>query len=178
MQSPMWPYCGKNLGIWRCPADRSYVTFGGVQKAADSHHGHERLSGGLLRHVLIWETCPTYTIYRKYSELSPPGPDRIFLLIDEREDAINYGNFLTDMVGYSPNGPGSYALLDLPASYHGQAGGLSFCDGHSEIHRWRDSRTMPPVRRRSYLWGRRHRDFVSRQQRRRLAPGSQTRPKQ
>ena len=21
MQSPMWPYCGKNLGIWKCPSD-------------------------------------------------------------------------------------------------------------------------------------------------------------
>jgi prepilin-type N-terminal cleavage/methylation domain-containing protein/prepilin-type processing-associated H-X9-DG protein len=63
--------------------------------------------------------------------------------LDEREDAINFGNFLTDMVGYSPNTPSAYALLDLPASYHGKAGGLSFCDGHSEIHRWRDSRTMP-----------------------------------
>jgi prepilin-type N-terminal cleavage/methylation domain-containing protein len=28
-KSPMWPYCGKNLSIWRCPADRSYVMFGG-----------------------------------------------------------------------------------------------------------------------------------------------------
>ena len=32
MQSPMWPYCGKSLGIWRCPADRSSVTVNGVKK--------------------------------------------------------------------------------------------------------------------------------------------------
>src|SRR5712672_3640171 len=25
-QSPMWPYCGNSVGIWRCPADRSTVT--------------------------------------------------------------------------------------------------------------------------------------------------------
>ena len=86
-----------------------------------------------------------YTIYLKYSDLSRPGPDRILLFIDEREDAINYGNFLADMRGYSPSDPSKYGLLDLPASYHGRAGGLSFCDGHSEIHRWRDVRTMPPV---------------------------------
>ena len=24
-QSPMWPYCGKNLSIWKCPADRSGI---------------------------------------------------------------------------------------------------------------------------------------------------------
>lgn len=28
-------------------------------------------------------------------------------------------------------------------SYHGGAGGLSFADGHSEIRKWRDPRTMP-----------------------------------
>ena len=22
--SPLWPYCGNSLGIWRCPADKSY----------------------------------------------------------------------------------------------------------------------------------------------------------
>jgi prepilin-type processing-associated H-X9-DG protein len=87
---------------------------------------------------------PNFTIYRKFGQLSPPGASKLFLFIDEREDAINWGNFLTDMTGY-PNSPGSYELLDLPASYHGNAGGFSYCDGHSEIHRWRDSRTMPPI---------------------------------
>ena len=31
------------------------------------------------------------------------------------------------------------------ASYHGNAGGLSFADGHSETHKWGDGRTMPPL---------------------------------
>src|SRR5579859_4878660 len=26
VKSPMWPYCNKKPEIWRCPADRSYVT--------------------------------------------------------------------------------------------------------------------------------------------------------
>ena len=25
-KSPMWPYTGRNLGIWKCPADRSGIT--------------------------------------------------------------------------------------------------------------------------------------------------------
>src|SRR5215831_20534173 len=32
MRSPMWPYCGNNLGIWRCPADRSEVTVNSERK--------------------------------------------------------------------------------------------------------------------------------------------------
>jgi hypothetical protein len=29
--------------------------------------------------------------------------------------------------------------------YHHFACGFSFADGHSELRRWRDSRTMPPL---------------------------------
>jgi len=87
-----------------------------------------------------------YLIYLKYSQLSKPSPSLIFVFIDEREDAINWGNFGTDMTGYEPYNPGAYKLSDLPASYHGNAGGLSFTDGHAEIHRWRDPRTMPPLK--------------------------------
>lgn len=32
---------------------------------------------------------------------------------------------------------------DLPASYHGRAGGPSFADGHASIRRWLDPRTTP-----------------------------------
>jgi prepilin-type N-terminal cleavage/methylation domain-containing protein len=31
-QSPMWPYCGKNPTIFKCPADRSYVVVNGQNK--------------------------------------------------------------------------------------------------------------------------------------------------
>ena len=64
---------------------------------------------------------------------------------EEREDAVNFGNYLQDMSGYSPNIPAIYRWLDLPAAYHGNAGGLSFADGHSEIHKWRDGRTSRPI---------------------------------
>ena len=60
----------------------------------------------------------------------------MFVVLDEREDSINDGWFATD-----PDV--QYQLVDYPASYHGNAGGLSFADGHSEIHKWTDARTMP-----------------------------------
>ena len=31
-KSPMWPYCGQNLSIWKCPADRSFVVVNGEAK--------------------------------------------------------------------------------------------------------------------------------------------------
>ncbi len=144
-QESMWPYCGKNLAIWRCPADQSYVLVGGVRKPRIRTMAINIYLGGFAGKAYRTGNMAAYTLYMKYSALSRPGADRIFLFIDEREDAINYGNFLHDMSGFSPSNPKLYKWLDMPASYHGNAGGISFCDGHAEIHRWRDARTMPPV---------------------------------
>jgi len=144
MKSPLWPYCGNNAGIWKCPADKSSVTVNGVAKPRVRSIAMNLFLGGF--HGQITSSGVNFLLYLKYSQLVKPGPTSIFVFIDEREDAINWGNFETDMTGYDPYGPGLYKLSDLPASYHGNAGGLSFADGHAEIHRWRDARTMPPLK--------------------------------
>jgi prepilin-type N-terminal cleavage/methylation domain-containing protein/prepilin-type processing-associated H-X9-DG protein len=144
-QSPMWPYCGKNLSIFHCPADRSYVLFGGQRRARLRTMSMNAYLGGFGGKAIGTGNMTAYTLYLKYSELQYPGPDRVFVFLDEREDAVNWGNAIIDMSGYSPNNPGAYRFLDIPASYHGNAGGFSFADGHSEIKKWRDSRTTRPV---------------------------------
>ena len=65
----------------------------------------------------------------------------MFVFLDEHPDGINDGWFATD----PDNQKGINTIVDYPASYHGNAGGLAFADGHSEIHRWRDPDTMPPL---------------------------------
>ncbi len=67
-----------------------------------------------------------------------------FVLLDERQDSINDGYFVTEMDGY-PN-PRTTKIVDYPASYHALAAGFAFADGHSEIHKWKDSRTFPALR--------------------------------
>jgi prepilin-type processing-associated H-X9-DG protein len=86
-----------------------------------------------------------WRIYRKGSDFIDPGPSGTFVFLDEREDSINDGMFVVDMTGY-PNDSTKFYRVDLPASYHNGAGGLSFADGHSEIHKWQDSRTKPPLK--------------------------------
>ena len=62
------------------------------------------------------------------------------------------GNFGIDMTGY-PSWPNLLRFNgDLPASYHNRAGGLSFADGHSQIRRWQDWRTTPPVKKSTFMW--------------------------
>ena len=143
VKSPMWPYCGKQLSIWKCPCDRSYVVVNGVQMPRVRTMSMNLYIGGFGGDGSF---APTMTIYMKYGDLVNPGAASVFVFLDEREDAINWGNFETVMNGFQPHNPAAYQLTDIPASYHGNAGGFSFADGHSEIHRWADGRTMPPLK--------------------------------
>ena len=85
-----------------------------------------------------------WKIYLRMADFTSPGPSGIFLFMDMREDSIDWGNFATDMRGW-PDNPDQTGFYDLPANYHNKAGGLSFVDGHAEIRRWKDERTMPPL---------------------------------
>ena len=89
-----------------------------------------------------WGVCPPYTIYSKLARITVPS--KIFAFLDMREDRVNWSNFMQMMDGY-PNDPSKYTLGDLPGMYHGGAAGFSFTDGHSEVHKWKDSRTTPPM---------------------------------
>ena len=69
---------------------------------------------------------------------------KVFVFLDMREDSIDMGNFGPRMAGW-PDHPENYGFYDLPGFYHHFACGFSFADGHSEIRRWRDSRTTPAI---------------------------------
>ena len=79
----------------------------------------------------IWFT------FAKTSSMLRPGPANTLVLIDENKFSINDGCFAT--VG--PMQPPTYEMIDWPSIAHGGAATVAFGDGHSEIHRWKDSRT-------------------------------------
>jgi len=151
-KSPLWPYCGNSTAIWKCPADHSSVTVNGQRLPrvrsmsmnvwVGGFGGSDaQLSGGTDWHVIGGST---WRVYLKMSDMVDPGPARTFLLLDMREDSIDIGNFAPDMRGW-PDKPEDVGFYDFPGSYHHRAGGLSFADGHAEIKRWRDDRTMPSL---------------------------------
>ena len=90
-----------------------------------------------------WGLSKNYLVFRKLNAFLNLGPAMTYVILDERQDSINDGYFVVEMDGY-PNA-GSIRIVDYPASYHHRAAGFAFADGHSEIHRWRDGRTMPPL---------------------------------
>jgi prepilin-type processing-associated H-X9-DG protein len=83
-----------------------------------------------------------YRTFYKTSDLAAAGPSDLYVLLDEHPDSINAGGFANQMV----ENPGQARIIDYPASYHNRAAGVSFADGHSEIRKWLDNRTVQPVK--------------------------------
>jgi prepilin-type N-terminal cleavage/methylation domain-containing protein len=141
MRSHLWPY-HQVLAIWRCPADHSQSRHGG--------HLFPRVRSIAMNNWLnadeAWDGETQFRVNRRITDLVEPSPSGTWIILDEREDRINNGFFVVDMAGFAPERPAALQLADIPASYHNRAGGLSFGDGHAEIHRWRDPRTTPNVR--------------------------------
>jgi prepilin-type processing-associated H-X9-DG protein len=74
--------------------------------------------------------------FHKLSDITRISPSLAFVFIDERDDSIDDGEFLFYMaVNQIPN---------FPAAYHAGSGGISFADGHAEIHRYRTAEFQPP----------------------------------
>ena len=156
----LWPYCGKNAGIFKCPADQSVVNVGGkmlprvrsmsmINWVGGRGNGAGQLAPMNWSQTAYGNTRGEARIYRKSSHMTDPGPVKTAVFLDEREDSVNDGMFVVAMEGAasssSPASPGAYGIVDYPASYHGNAGGVSFADGHSMLKKWQDPRTQPPV---------------------------------
>jgi prepilin-type N-terminal cleavage/methylation domain-containing protein/prepilin-type processing-associated H-X9-DG protein len=140
---PLWQYY-KNPAIYKCPADHSLIkTATGDMKPRIRTISMNLFLGGFVGTDGGWAWADPYVIFTGISQISDAA--KTYLFIDEREDVVNWGNYMTDMAGY-PNNPGAYEFdQDMPGIYHNNACGFSFCDGHSEIKKWRDGRTMPPL---------------------------------
>jgi prepilin-type N-terminal cleavage/methylation domain-containing protein/prepilin-type processing-associated H-X9-DG protein len=144
-RSPLWNYA-PDAAIWKCPADRSSIEpsqgpFQGRRMPRVRSMSMNLWVGGFGGDSLGLSD-DAWRIYLKESDMVDPGPAKTFVFLDMREDSIDIGNFAPDMRGW-PDEPELAGFYDFPASYHNQAGGLSFADGHAEIHRWLDPRTMP-----------------------------------
>jgi prepilin-type N-terminal cleavage/methylation domain-containing protein/prepilin-type processing-associated H-X9-DG protein len=149
-KSLMWPYCGKSPGIWHCPADTSFVVNTQHQQVPrprsysmsnwvggngdDEGNGYR---GG-------WGLDANFQVFRKLSDMAQPGPSVTFVLLDENQHTINDGYFVVEMDGWTGSPNAQEELVDYPATYHNNAGGFSFADGHSEIHQWKDHNVISP----------------------------------
>jgi prepilin-type N-terminal cleavage/methylation domain-containing protein/prepilin-type processing-associated H-X9-DG protein len=141
----LWPYGAflgpyiRNPSSFKCPADQSLCKIGGATYPRVRSLSMNNFVG---TKSITWQSglgsSSRYTVCTTYAQIKSPVD--MFVFLDEREDSINDGWFASD--------PDTlWKMVDWPASYHGQAAGYAFADGHSEIHRWHDARTMPPLDR-------------------------------
>jgi prepilin-type N-terminal cleavage/methylation domain-containing protein/prepilin-type processing-associated H-X9-DG protein len=127
------PYV-KNFAAFKCPADKSAVRIGAQTLPRVRSVSMNNFVGASSR---TWTTPSRYTQCKTSAQIKSPVD--MFVVLDEREDSINDGWYASD-----PDT--KWQIVDYPASYHGNAAGYSFADGHSEIHRFRDPRTIPPLK--------------------------------
>lgn len=139
--SPLFSYTGGSADIFKCPADKSTVRTddGRVMPRVRSMSMSSWVGGHDGKHT--WFGGPEWRMYLKTSDFVDPGASQTWVFIDEREDSINDGFWVTQMPGYPD--PATTKITDYPASYHNGAAGISFADGHAEIKRWTDPRTVP-----------------------------------
>lgn len=92
-----------------------------------------------------------YRTYGRLSDIVAPGPAGLWVLMDEAPRSINDGGLAVSMTGPNAVTTGPYTvdtttrMIDWPATYHNLACGIAFADGHSEIHKWTDGRTVQPT---------------------------------
>lgn len=78
---------------------------------------------------------------RKLNQLNIPGPSDAWVFIDEHACSIDDGVLYVNPGATTGTG----MFHELPASDHAGSCGLSYADGHAEIHKWRGELARQPV---------------------------------
>jgi len=125
--SKLAKYFGNSKNIFLCPADKF---IGKAQRAKGWDHRVRSISGNIGIGEGNAEGGPWDSIYKhikKMGDMSTPGPGETWVHLDEHPGSINDAGFFNPHVN---------SIIDMPANYHNGAGGFSFADGHSEVHKW------------------------------------------
>lgn len=122
------PYT-KSPGVYRCAASRVTCLEAGVRHS---------LCRNVSMSVAMGTPAGAFDgkSFHKLSQITGISPSLTFVFIDERDDSIDDGEFLFFLTANQ--------IPNFPAAYHAGSGGLSFADGHAEIHRYRTAEFQPP----------------------------------
>ena len=154
------PYVASSIGIWHCPADPRTGLYTGSNPTLVGHNVPATRSVSMNSSVgsldAVWaanygsthggSSVPTngswengsqhnnkhnnpYATFGKMSDFVAISSCNVFMTVDESPWSINDA-----CLGVSV---ADQKIVDWPATYHGNACGFGFCDGHAEIHEWR-----------------------------------------
>jgi len=138
-------YLARDYRVFRCPGDTVAGPYGlrvrsiSMNSMMNGFAGDVKYLNGNARDpntgAIITGSGPrgsgsTFKLYDKYNSIIRPRPSLAWVFIDEQGDSINDGFFWVFMLDNN--------WRDVPASYHGASGCLSYADGHAEIRVWSD----------------------------------------
>jgi prepilin-type N-terminal cleavage/methylation domain-containing protein len=133
-EGKLYPY-DRNVSIYHCPTDEG-VRVGGQTLASVRSYSMNCFMGGRDPEVgAIPPTSDHYAVFAKDSELSRPS--ELWVMLDEDERSINDGFFVTD-----PRAGVWYDFPAISAHRHDFSFTINFADGHSEVWRHQDPRTL------------------------------------
>jgi prepilin-type processing-associated H-X9-DG protein len=130
------PYCQSSAGIYKDPGDNIPCDLGPRVRSYSMNCMMGGYTGSAANDVMYLNQ-PLYRLYIKQADINRPPPVNAWVFIEEHPDCINDGFFWVKMVPPPPI-ISSYHWQDIPGSNHGNAGVLSFADGHAEIKPWLD----------------------------------------
>jgi prepilin-type N-terminal cleavage/methylation domain-containing protein/prepilin-type processing-associated H-X9-DG protein len=125
-----------NTGVYKCPADHhSNISPTGIGGGAPTVRS---MSMNYWISPLGSPWNSTDVAFYKTTDMVAPGPSLTWFFIDENPYSINDAAFVED-----PTTPSTW--VDCPATYHANSGGISYADGHAEVHRWSDPNIINDV---------------------------------
>lgn len=132
------PYMGGQLGVYRCPAD-IWPSQNGLRVR---DYSMQMQVGNLYCYQTTVNENGAAIAYKRLTELhSSPGPADTIVFLEEHPDSmlnnVPDGSLEVDSTG------GTFP--DVPGSMHRWGCGMSFADGHAEIHKWITSVLQIPV---------------------------------
>jgi prepilin-type N-terminal cleavage/methylation domain-containing protein/prepilin-type processing-associated H-X9-DG protein len=132
-------YLGRNYRVFACPAAN-------FLSAPERKLGWSQRARSVTMNAALgdgYKINPGYGnalyVAKKATDIHNPGPSDIYVFLDEHPDSLDDGIF------YTPNMVWG-SLVELPGCQHAGACGVSFADGHSEIHKWRGKFSNQPVK--------------------------------
>ena len=146
-QSLIFPYLG-SVGVFKCPADLSRSGGKRGDPRVRSISANQMFRNWPDGHSASPPLGP-WRIYPKSSDMIDPKPSNLWVFMDENPDSVNDAAYAVkmDLAGASAT------WQDGPGTGHGGACGFAFADGHSEIKKWKDSRSTKPSMMATYMYG-------------------------
>jgi prepilin-type N-terminal cleavage/methylation domain-containing protein len=127
----IYPYV-KNVSVYKCPADQFGTQLSSFLGNLYYTHVRSMSMNAWLSPVSVWNsnsaTVQAIVIYYKETAIRSPADTWVYM--DENPYSMNDADFICL--------PGVANWIDCPATYHNHANGISFVDGHAEIHKWLD----------------------------------------